>query len=224
MPDFSNRNRKEGHGEIPDEELRKNVKKVKVEWRIRLIIKSIILLLILLTFVILGLFRQEVMIFDMISNKVPVLIQNPITGDNLLAPQTTTEALWAFILITLLFPLIGGICASLGLDKVQNALELSKAKWKLRSYDKRIAEALKQLMIAQDEKEKFKSYLEWCTSTEEDFVVRYSNYFISCYNHGYEKGWNELMPEDSFELASLAYSKHVATKASKLFSKLELTN
>ena len=187
-----------------------DIKKIKWSWRRKVVIKTMILLLSIVTILVLGIYRFEFYKKTELGNIKSDELQSVLAGD-------WTQA--AFILVTLLFPIIGGVCASLGISNIQNFVESKKTIWKAYWKNKKKLNTLENWQNAIKSYETSKSYLNWCkvqlpkkdflesknSSTESidranaenkppdieevgDFVKDYTMYFLSCYTHGYERG------------------------------------
>lgn len=168
------------------------VKVVKAAYKKRFWVKTFILFFSFATILILGFFRFQIFIFLLskggVSESVIQVVSSPLTQ-------------WAFILITLLFPLIGGVCASLGFERVQNFNENKSIYKEARLKELARVKASKDLEEAKKRRQICSSYLKWCgkyfnepeklahdLADNLNFVEDYTLYFISCYAHGYERG------------------------------------
>ncbi|MEL6628025.1 MAG: hypothetical protein AAFN93_18155 [Bacteroidota bacterium] len=151
-----------------------------------------ILAFTLITIVVLGIFRADVMAYS-------AQFETTNTGTGTIPIWNRPIAKITFILITILFPLIGGICASLSLDCVQNKRQLNRIE-KDRSHTE--ASHLKQISILTEketELENLTHLLKRCTSDE--FMEHYQSFFLDCYRHGFDRG--TIQPEQFFEGNSL---------------------
>jgi hypothetical protein len=169
------------------------ISKVRLAWIVRFIIKLLICLFCITTIVILAYTRFNFFIHD-----------SDLVG-GLEASEKMIFEHWSvmlgFILISLLFPLMGGVLASLGFDKIQNFIAIRTAKKKCRNREKRFTEELKKYSEAVKQKDNCDSYLSWCKN-ESLFSQEYSDYFVSCYQYGYETGQLKRMEEDDLFTAS----------------------
>jgi hypothetical protein len=119
---------------------------------------------------------------------------------------------YTFIAITILFPVIGGICASLGLNNLHNIKELKNAKKLSVESTKEYREESNKLNEANRSITNWESALNWCES--EGFIKHLLSLFLNHYDHGYQRGL--LSPEtllkgtDLFEKAEQLRNKHVS--------------
>lgn len=150
----------------PDE-----IDKLKKEDKFRKRIKIAIFIITVITIIILGFFR-----FSAIK-------LNPASAD---IPQGFTSKL-TFILITLLFPLIGGVCFSISLSNLQNILRLNGEKRKSNRLHKIYLKALRNFSNKQEQHQDICGFIEdWNSSTSVD--SGYIRYLNACYVHGYNHG------------------------------------
>lgn len=96
-----------------------------------------------------------------------------------------------FILITLIFPIIGGVIFSLGLESFSNFFRALSYRWSISRMQRSYDHAIKDSSEVSEDIEVVKTLLEWCQ--KEEFYKQYFNYFLSKYRHGYEYGY--LMPD-----------------------------
>jgi hypothetical protein len=156
-------------------------------------LKAIILLTALASIGILGYFRYIVYLyteFTLTSKTVPPAL----------------ESFWAmsgFISIAILFPFLGGICLSIGTDKVQNWRERRKAKKELKKKEREYLSALRANEDAQKEFNASTEYLTWCS--EPEFIQDRVNRFTSQYNRGYGIG----LTESNLEMDILTKAENV---------------
>jgi len=90
-----------------------------------------------------------------------------------------------FILITLLFPVIGGVCLSLGIGNIHNRRELAYTEKHHAARSKEYLDALAEFKKVAENKNICEENLERCNST---FVKDFTGFFFCCYLHGYERG------------------------------------
>jgi hypothetical protein len=96
---------------------------------------------------------------------------------------------------------------SLGLDKIQN--------WRLRKKVNKEDETLlkKNLVLTSDFKnsikefEKYDGILKWCNT--EKFKTEYTQYFLSCYTHGFHDGILTAEIKDVFSHAERIRNQHL---------------
>jgi hypothetical protein len=196
------------------------ITQVKKEWTMRFRAKTTILILSMLTIVCLGVVRYNFFIAKKIVEKT----ETSTTQTELIFPNneqndsSNSEQLnkaykhWstplAFILITLLFPMIGGVCASLGSDKIQNHKELVQTDKNCELKKDIYLKALKDCNEVEKKLKNWESYLNW-SSKEGTFIKEYTSFFIACYVHGYERG-----------IIQANLGKDIFTKAEELRKKL----
>lgn len=183
-----------------------------------------VLLLTIVTIVVLGLLRfsaQE----QQLSAAAPAEAGRIVTstGTSLSAEYDTTVAprgfwgyvrqgieLSAFIFITIMFPVIGGICASLGMNCWHNRRELDASK-------REVAEAEKKYMLSmEDYKNAIREKTSWerslSTYKDEAFRQRIAEFLKNCYDEGYQFGY--LCADEA------AREQDLYTRAEKLRSTL----
>lgn len=169
------------------------VSKIKTTWLIRFIIKLLICLFCIVTIIILAYTR-----FNFFTH-------NPDLVGGLDPSQKEIFTHWSvntgFILISLLFPLMGGVLASLGIDKIQHFFAIRNAKRKCRKREKRYITEFKKYSEVVKLKDNCDSYLSWCKN-DSRFSHEYSEYFIACYHYGYETGQLKRMEEEDIFTAS----------------------
>lgn len=183
----------------------------KIKWSHwgRLIFKAFVLVLTVTTVVMLGKFRFETIEHqnrleeaaaraaganDQVSDLlIPLTKDDPATvtslQDSTVAGAEATRkdiTQWTFILITIMFPLIGGICASLGLNYWGNARELKMAQNHRKSSQIAFLAASKELEEADKKKSNWNGALKWCESG--DFVNSVQKLLLNQYDHGYQRG------------------------------------
>jgi hypothetical protein len=93
----------------------------------------------------------------------------------------------AFIAITMLFPVMGGICLSYSLNNLQNLTRLSKARKKCLVYRNSLQASIKQFSDLKKEYEDVNAAAEQFNN-EEKVVEEYKNYLIAFYGRGYAIG------------------------------------
>jgi hypothetical protein len=170
----------EGFETIPEKDLEQGIKTVKRARYGRGLLKAAILLTALFSIGILGYFRYIVYIYTEFT------LQSKPIPDAL----ASFSAVSGFILISILFPFLGGICLSIGTDKVQNWKERRSAKRQLRNREKEYLIALKAKEDAQKELNASVECLEW--SKDKTFVEDRKDLFTSRYNSGYNIGLTQI--------------------------------
>lgn len=98
---------------------------------------------------------------------------------------------YAFIAITIIFPLISGILFSLGLNSIENWRDLMKTEKLRQRSSSQFITATEELDKAQKSRENWASVLDLCE--KDDFVFQHLKYFINSYEHGYERGFVESL-------------------------------
>lgn len=179
-------------GEFSDDEF----KEIKKKYNIRLIAKGAILLLTLATIITMGFFRAK----DG---------HNPALPEEL--RQSSALATTVFILIAILFPVVAGICFSIGMGNFHNLKEENYAE---QHYKLRQDEFLKQQTAqtaSATENETYEQFIQQC---DDRFYKRYKKFFYNCYLHGYQRG--VVSPDkdlDMFERAQRFRDRLIATKS-----------
>ena len=163
----------------------------------RIIGKIIILILTLGTIVTLGFFRAETLANQDNANAAAseVVIQPEMAGLIGNSPQAEeVRGVYAmppltkttFILITILFPVIGGVCLSLGLGVFHNRAEVGDSEKYFEARNQEYLKALGEFTEVAKNKEINENYLQ--RVSKNDFVNEFTNFFYHCYQHGYERG------------------------------------
>ncbi|MFK7749044.1 MAG: hypothetical protein AB8B65_11670 [Kordia sp.] len=148
-----------------------DIKVIKRTYNFRFFFNLSILIICILTFIFLAFFRFETF-----------LIQNSK------AASTITQI--TFIFISLLFPLIGGICAAVGLNKIQNFSILKTAKNQFEENTNELRLLQKELSKLEQLLQNCESYVKWC-DINGDFTKNSTDFFYACYLHGYELGFKK---------------------------------
>ena len=116
--------------------------------------------------------------------------------------------LYTLILLTTLFPFVGAICASLGLERIRNVKELKRAekrKEKTKEQQTKIKDKISDL---EGRIKGLESYLSWC-GYDVEFVKNQTAFFYSCYLKGHEKGVMSKVPVNLYEYAKLKRSREL---------------
>ena len=137
-------------------------------WWVRFFVKLGVLLVLFSTIVILGYFRYSV-----------VKLQTP-TIDPLVIFLTYTS-------LTLIFPIISGICASLSLSSFQNWNERRKARKENRRARMAALKATDEFRVKKEEKERNSGFIKWLSKDET--IDELTEYVIRCYQSGYKFGY-----------------------------------
>lgn len=188
---------------------------IKQERRKRVKIKASILTLTIVTIISLGVFRyltiehqnrlEELSLSDQLSNEnflspidqqyADTTNQNSATDPNAIGSEneTTRKIITGitFILITLLFPTIGGACFSIGLNYWGNRKELKMAEKLSETSKKAFLSASKDLEETIKKLSNWQGALNWCNT--DNFIDHIKRLFLNYYDHGYQRGM--LTPE-----------------------------
>lgn len=169
----------DGFDQITGQELEVGLRTVRRSRIWRGILKTTILIAALASIGILGYFRYIVYLYTEFT-----LTSKPI--------PSTLDSFWAiagFISIAILFPFLGGICLSIGTDKIQNWRERHKSRIELKKKEKEYLLALKAKEDADKELSVSTEYLSWCLDGQ--FIKDCQDLFLSRYNRGYGIGFTE---------------------------------
>jgi hypothetical protein len=135
-------------------------------WSFRFIVKTMLLIFTIGCFYFLAMLRFEVM-----------------SGTNEALKQLGYSKA-TFVSLSMLFPIIGGVCTAIAFKK----LRLFTILWKARKDLKKIRENLyknqEELSKNQQDFDNCKTYISWTTNKE--FIDQLSNFLFACYLHGYE--------------------------------------
>jgi hypothetical protein len=178
-----------------------DITEVKRNWKIRFSVKLLVLLLLIATIVVLGMFRQEI-------------IQEG--GDT---EENNTPASLSFILISILIPVISGICASMGVRRMSNWRELRRVKRQAKKSMKIYTHFIKERSLIRSKKKVLENYLKWC-NPQGEFQKNCAEYFFACYLHGYHRGARDQMPDDLYDFAHKMRGKIVGTQAGQVFTNM----
>lgn len=143
----------------------KNKFVVLFTWSIRFILKSGLLIFLLYTIFLLGQLRIEV--------------AGKVTGI-----QYSPSAKASFVYLSLLFPVIGGVCMAIAIHKFRSLGVLRMAR---RAYKRALKvqfKAQKELSNCEQDYENCESYIH--RFTDPIFIEKLQNFLFSCYQHGYE--------------------------------------
>jgi hypothetical protein len=144
-------------------------------WWVRFSVKLGVLLTLLLTIVVLGGFRYYV-----------------VTSETVTAPGWIT--FFTYLFLTLIFPIISGICASLSLSNLHNWAERRDAEKESSQARQEVLKATDEFREKKEEKERNSGFIEWLDSKET--IPLLTEYLIRCYESGYKFGY--LYPEWTF--------------------------
>lgn len=124
-----------------------------------------------------------------ISNKQEIIIKKIEAINNRYQEKENSIDLgkWSFILLTLSFPVIGGICLSMGLHNLENRREFKDKK---KDEKKAISDwelANQTVCTLQGKLASLNSSLKYVEKP--DFEERLFSYFLAVYEHGYTDGY-----------------------------------
>lgn len=199
-----------------DENAQKNKQRMRSVWYLRLAFKISILIIIIFTIKSLGEIRYNAFMDakhyqEMINNadSNDTETQKDSTQTNTIQTTTGSDTTQnnTFILLTIIFPLIGGVCMSLGLDMIQNNRLKKKVDTEYNSLINKNIDLNGELEVSTKNVEKYDGIIKWCNP--DDFVKEYSLYFRSCYVHGFENGVLEAGVKDLFSHAGTIRNQHL---------------
>ncbi|MCO6491787.1 MAG: hypothetical protein J5I98_25455 [Phaeodactylibacter sp.] len=196
-----------------------------IRWKYyaRLAVKVSILVLTLGTIIYLGFFRAEnssamdssTTVISESQLKFLQQLGGPVPESTIKEEDTASLdrlSKICFILITILFPVVGGICLSLGIGNFQNRRELEESTSYYESRNKEYLEALGEYTEVAKNKEICEKNLE--RVTKDGFTEEYTDFFYFCYQHGYERGVVEPDKKlDIYERAQKLRDRLVSTKS-----------
>ncbi len=125
-----------------------------------------------------------------------------------------------FILLTILLPLIAGICFSLGMGNLHNRQESGFAE---KLYSSKVDEHTKALTAHKEAQMHVSTYDSFIGKCESDsFVKNYAISFYHCYLHGYERGIiNPLKQPDLYEHALKFRDRLLAMKNNEIVQRAD---
>ncbi len=150
-----------------------------------------VLWLTILTIVALGLFRYTTIeSLDAFEDSLAGL---PVNGVWPFSSETfrTLVTCFTFISITLLFPVIGGICLSLGLNQLHNLWALRRAARSARLARHELEEASGRVEALRESATDWQAMLSFVGGDAFPRVA--ADLLRGSYNHGYERGWMDTM-------------------------------
>lgn len=127
-----------------------------------------------------------------------------------------------FIFLTLIFPVISGVCLSIGLTVFQNKLVYWRTGWKCNKTEGKYIGALKEYTASQRNKEDIDNELvKW---NNPPFVDSYKDILLSYYDHGYKMGAVHpdvtLKGKDLYSIAAEWREKAISRKINNQIAKL----
>lgn len=96
-------------------------------------------------------------------------------------------AMMAFLAITILFPVIGGVCLSYSLNNLQNRLRLIRAKRICEKRLQRLKEKVQQYTLTKSNHEDLAAAVERL-GNEQEMIEEYKDYLLAYYRRGYALG------------------------------------
>lgn len=192
-----------GEGNNADDNEISEAKRIK---RRRFVAKAGILTLLIVTLYYMGDFRSEYMGIDPNDGSKSSVANKPAYYE--LMKSSTSKHL--FILLSIMFPVIGGICASIGVNMLQNKFDRIRIWVHLLILQKRIARTKNHLSVAKGIVKTCQNNVKW-VSPEGNFTEDCTAYFFSYYLHGYEWGMRIRMPDEFYDVA-----EHMRTYEAKI--------
>lgn len=142
-------------------------------WWSRFFVKLFVLLVLFSTIVVLGNFRYQI-----------------VTAKSLTAIPGTATFL-TYCLMTLIFPIVSGICASLSLSCFHNWSARRKAEKQNSNARKTVIKATDEYRDKLEEEARNSGFINWLGAPET--IQQLKNYLIRCYESGFKFGY--LYPE-----------------------------
>lgn len=140
--------------------------KLRRTWNLRALLKALLLIIALSGIYFLGELRYQVL--SAINPTIASFDYSRIT----------------FVILSVLFPLIGGVCIAMAIKKMRGYTLLWTTKRKVEKNRKRLYEIQEQLSKWEQDLENCSSYIEW--SQKDEFIQGLTKFLFSCYLHGYE--------------------------------------
>lgn len=150
----------------------KAAKKISIEANIKLGIKTALVIVTIVCIVVLALFRNET------------------NAEEVEKPKYYAQI--AFLAITILFPVIGGVCLSYALNNLQNRMRLIRAKRACSKRLKILREEVKKYTQAKNNYEDMFAAAARL-GDENKMVEEYKDYLVAFYKRGYALG--AMLPE-----------------------------
>ena len=145
-------------------------------WWFRFLVKLFVLIVLFSTILVLGYFRYSVVATERVAD-IPAYV-----------------TFFTYSLLTLIFPIISGICASLSLNSFHNWSERHKAGKQNSNARKAVIRATNEFRLKEEEKERNSGFINWLKDAKTIDQLR--GYLISHYESGYKFGY--LYPEWTF--------------------------
>lgn len=195
-----------GEGFEASEDELKKAKSIRF-WQ--LISKLGILSLVIATILALGFFRYDF-----------AIIPKPGVNGNIYSSLLSSiSGKWSFILMSVAFPIIGGVCASVGFRNIRNVLDQKLINVRIRKVSKKKQKELEKKLIVDGLIKECDENLNWVKEEgKKGFIQECSDYFFSCYMHGYNRGINLSTPEDYYDVANYSRNRSLVQRSSKYLS------
>lgn len=97
-------------------------------------------------------------------------------------------AMWAFLGLTLLFPVIGGVCFAYGFSYLQNGYAFRKAISERRSAQESLKDAQAAYRAVCQKQQESMARLNQCLNSADEMRDRTRQLFINAYAHGFDEG------------------------------------
>jgi len=167
-----------GNGAAPEVALHKKEITHRFDrlWWFRFFVKVAVLVVLFSTIIVLGYFRYS------------------IATANSFKAISGVATLFTFSLMTLIFPIVSGICASLSLSSFHNWSERRRAGKQNSDAREAVIKATDEYRVKVEEKERNSGFINWLSDAET--IKQLKNYLIRCYESGYKFGY--LYPEWTF--------------------------
>jgi hypothetical protein len=171
--------------------------------RIRRRIKIGLLSLLFISILVLGYFRYSVASVD---------------GEKRTIADVTHSfsGFLTYCCLTILFPLISGVCASLSLNCFHNWREKARAERKNAAAQNRLGEATKEFQEKEAEMLRNDDFMAWLKNA--DTVRRLNEYMVACYDFGFKFGYlhpKSMFGGDLFTRAEAALRHHELMNSSR---------
>lgn len=192
------------------------MKKAKRVSLIRAIALWVIFGIMIMTLISLGIFRYKYVSF---SSQIPTEDLNKEAIKLIQAKESLKgwSAYFSFVSVSILFPLVGGVCGSLGLNHIRNRLERWRLQQRLKMVRKKIDKSIIALKKCENRLNELESNLEWAQN-DGSFQSNCANYLFTSYLNGYDRGIHQVIPEDLYDAAHWARGKMIASNISNMYT------
>lgn len=154
----------------------RDIIQVRLIWFLRFVFNTVVLAFFLVTIYKIGEFRFEYLEGENQYMDPPVEFT-----------EITEEA---FLLISLLLPIIGGICSAIGIRILENILFYRDTRRKFNKQRKELDRSQNELNLRAKKLKNFENYVNWC-KLDGPFINNTAKFFYACYVHGYEFGFQK---------------------------------